>query len=475
MRLLHLADLHLGQVYGHFDRLPEQEAVLGQILQIIEERRVDALLVAGDVFHRVHPPARAVRMWYRFLSEAQRRQPTLEVVAVAGNHDPVARFEVAEPFARPQGIQLVARLARRDSGALDPQRVLVPLHDATGRPRAVCVAVPFLRPADLRCDASQPGWLRAGVEAVYAEAFELAREAVAAAATQGHALGVVATGHLEVAGTAVTSEAELRTPFDGAESPSAAALFPTDLAYVALGHVHLPQAVGGRENVRYAGSPLPLSMSEVGYAHQAVLVELDAQGTFAGYESCKLTPPVEMIRVPRSAPGRAKAAPLGDVLVELDATLAEASAAPNATPKQWPYLAVHVLDEPSATDCVRERVEAALEGKAARLVQIRRERPSPASPPATSSPGADQERAPTLPAFEPQSLAELDPEEVFTLCYDRAQATSHPGENHNGSHGNGAAEEIPVEMRAYLRELIAEARERLTPSNDDALAEEREA
>ena len=275
MRLLHTSDWHLGHTLHEASREEEHAAFLEWLLDTIEERDVDALLVTGDIFDSSNPPASAQRSWYRFLVAAGQRRPGLRVVAIAGNHDSAARLEAPREVLAALDVTVVGELPRVD-GRLDPERLLVPLSDRDGVRRAWVAAVPYLRPSDL---AGLPG---AGddegealgvdpkatrVAAVYAEA------AAAARRKKRDGEAIVLTGHLYAAGTKLSELSERKIQKGNLEAVSLDA-FDEDVAYVALGHLHLAQMVGGRENVRYAGSPIPLALSEAGYRHEVVLVEL---------------------------------------------------------------------------------------------------------------------------------------------------------------------------------------------------------
>ncbi|WP_346301615.1 exonuclease SbcCD subunit D C-terminal domain-containing protein, partial [Halomonas sp. BM-2019] len=156
------------------------------------------------------------------------------------------------------------------------------------------------------------------------------------------------------------SEASERPIVIGGEESISAALFPPTIAYVALGHLHRAQQVG-EARIRYSGSPLPLDFSEVAYPHQVVEV------TLAGEALGEARP----IPVPRPvAMHRVGPAPLAEVLAELEA-LEDDPALPR---EQWPWLEVRVELEAPIPD-LRARVEAALEGRALRLLRLERRLP----------------------------------------------------------------------------------------------------
>jgi exonuclease SbcD len=97
LRLLHTSDWHLGHALHGVDRTYEHERLLAWLVEAVERESVDAVLVAGDVFDAANPPTEAQALWYRFLAEAWRRVPHLQIVAIGGNHDSAARLDSTDP------------------------------------------------------------------------------------------------------------------------------------------------------------------------------------------------------------------------------------------------------------------------------------------------------------------------------------------------------------------------------------------
>jgi DNA repair protein SbcD/Mre11 len=385
LRLLHTADWHLGHSLHGVDRAPEHAVFLAWLLETLAREEVDALVVAGDVFDAANPPSSALEAWYRFLADAWRTLPRLQIVVVGGNHDSPARLEAVDPLLRALGRLHVVGAARRTGGAADLDALIVPLEDRGGTTRARLAAVPFLRLADLGPGAADDPV--AAIRGVYAAAVERAR----AQRKPGEAL--VATGHLYAFGGAIAELSE-RKLVVGREAAIPADVFPDDLAYVALGHLHLAQPVGGRDAVRYSGSVLPLSFDERGYRHGVVLVELEGEALLR----CRTLPaprPVELA----SLPGGKDPAPLDELLAAIRALPARGDGAE----ERRPLLEVKVrLDRPEPS--LRARLEAAMDGKEARLVRI-----------ATTATGTGR----ALGDVESRALADLAPEEVLRRKWER--------------------------------------------------------
>jgi exonuclease SbcD len=387
MRLLHTSDWHLGHTLYDTSREAEHAAFLDWLLDTLEAQKVDALLVAGDIFDTANPSAEAQAAWYQFVARARRRCPELDLVVIGGNHDSAARLDAPDPLFSALDVRVVGGLPRAE-GAVDLERLLVPL-EVQGEVRAWVAAVPYLRPADLPLVSEEAGdRLVAGVRSVYAEVLEGAR----ARREPGQAL--VAMGHCYMVGTELSALSE-RKILGGNQHALPVDLFPEDVAYAALGHLHKAQRVGGREGVRYSGSPLPLSLSEASYSHQVLLVELEGE-QLASVRPLPVPRRVEMLRVPSRG-----TAELKDVLMLLEALPALEPETPD-----WrrPYLEVSV-ELPRPEPALRRQVEAALEGKAARLVKLTPLYQGTGNALAEDQPGV--------------SLKERTPEDVFRARYAR--------------------------------------------------------
>jgi exonuclease SbcD len=395
MRLLHTSDWHLGQTLHNFDRTYEHQCFLDWLLDTIVAEEVDALLIAGDVFDNANPSATAQRQLYRFLQQARVCAPQLDIVVIAGNHDSPGRLEAPGPLLEAHGTRVVGHVVREAAGNIDVERFLVPLTGKDGAVRAWCVAIPFLRPGDVPRVAppSADGAPNdafdaylAGIRSLYQQAYELAR----ARATDGQA--IVAMGHCHMVGGDASPDSERRIVIGGTEALPAA-MFGPDVAYAALGHLHLAQRVGQQDHLRYSGSPLPLSFAEVGYRHQVLRIDLDGSRA-AAIEPIHVPRAVELLRVPeRPAPVKQAIAEL----VGLDL--------PDLPRDAWPYLEVRVLlDAPEPG--LRAQVEAALEGKPVRLAKIEPTRR------VVTTAGAE-------PALSLDQLAQLQPDDIFRRLWQQ--------------------------------------------------------
>mgnify|MGYP001284964899 CR=1 FL=1 len=140
LRLIHTADWHLGQTFFGYDREAEHEAFLGFLTNLLVERQTDVLLIAGDVFDVTNPSAGAQRRFYRFLREANRLNPGLQIVIIAGNHDSAIRLEAPNPLLEELNTSIVGIVGRTDSGEIDLASLVIPLRNRAGEREALCLS-----------------------------------------------------------------------------------------------------------------------------------------------------------------------------------------------------------------------------------------------------------------------------------------------------------------------------------------------
>ena len=398
LKIIHTADWHLGQSFFGYDRQPEHTAFLKWLAETVADRQIDVLLIAGDVFDVANPSASAQRQFYHFLKEINLANPGLQVVVVAGNHDSAARLEAPNPLLEELGIAVVGVVKRNESGEIDFNSLLIPLRHRDGSVQAYCMAVPFLRQGDYPpTDQKDQNTYVAGVERMYRGLYEFAMEKA------GTELPLVAMGHLHVLGAELSDDDRSERVIMGGLESVTSDSFPRELAYTALGHIHKAQKVGGREEVRYSGSPLPMSFSETNYRHQVVLVTLDGR-TPASIEPLIIPQTVALMRVPKVPVPPAQVL---EALRALPDKLETDSACALA-----PFLEVRVLlTEPAPG--FRNEVEEVLANKFVRLVSIVPSYPKQA--------GNTEERVLSI-----HDLQQIDPLDMIKRTYESKYANALP-------------------------------------------------
>ncbi len=266
MRLLHTSDWHLGRSLHRADLRAAQSAFLDHLVEVARAEKVDAVLVAGDIYDRAVPPVDAVELCEDALLRLH--DTGARIVLISGNHDSARRLGFGSGLLDKAGVHL----RTRPSALARP----VLLEDAHG-PVAV-YGVPYLEPDAVRAELPEAGPAQesAPEQAPRGHAGVLGH-AVACIRADADARGIcrrVVMAHGWVTGGA-PSESE-RDITVGGVGQVPAELFG-GFAYVALGHLHGQQTVAG--HLRYSGSPLPYSFSEASHRKGSWLVELDEDGT----------------------------------------------------------------------------------------------------------------------------------------------------------------------------------------------------
>lgn len=353
LKIIHTADWHLGQTFFGYDREMEHDLFLSRLVTILKEQQTDVLLIAGDIFDVANPSATAQHRFFRFLKEAKAECTHLQIVIIAGNHDSAARLEAPSPLLEELNTTIVGFVKRTPEGEIDYETLLCPLFNKTGARQGICLCVPYLRQGDYPpAEEGEETGFTAGVARLYRKLTDYAQTKLQA----GDAL--VAMGHV-YAGSAELSENDRseRVIVGGLESVSAD-IFDERLTYTALGHIHKAQCIGGRENVRYSGSPLPMSFSETRYNHQVVSVLIE-EGKAIEIKPITLPYSVELLRIPNIPQ------PPEEVLTALEALPLKG----DQETQTLPYLEVRVLltaPEPG----LRHRIEETIKDKAVRLTSI---------------------------------------------------------------------------------------------------------
>lgn len=270
LRILHTADWHLGRSLYRRQRYHEFEAFLNWLEATIIEQEIDVLLVAGDVFDNTTPGTQSQSLYYSFLHRV-RQSGCRHVVITSGNHDSPSFLDAPRDFLHFFDVQVVGRATD------DPADEVLVLEDAAGKPELIVCAVPFLRDRDVRISAAgetADEKERSVVDGIHAHYAAVTAEAVRRREALGVDVPIVAMGHLFAQGGRTEDGDGVRELYVGSLGRVTADMFADELDYVALGHLHVPQVVGGREHVRYSGSPIPMGFGEAGQQKIVCLVEV---------------------------------------------------------------------------------------------------------------------------------------------------------------------------------------------------------
>lgn len=252
---MHLADLHLGKRVNGFSMMEDQEYILNRILEIMEEEQPDGLLIAGDVYDKTIPPAEAVRLMDDFLTAVAAKH--VPVFLISGNHDSAERVAFGHQLMQGSGIWIS------------------PVYDGTIRHHTLedrwgevnIYLIPFLRPSVVRSFFPD-------VEIEdYTDALETIIEDLQVDTSRRNV--VLAHQFVTAAGALPETCDSEQLSVGGLDRVDGSVFSPFD--YTTLGHLHGPQRVGS-ETIRYAGSPLKYSFSELHQKKSVTVAELRAKG-----------------------------------------------------------------------------------------------------------------------------------------------------------------------------------------------------
>ena len=351
MRILHTADWHIGQLFHEYDRTYEHQQFLNWLIKTLKNEQIDVLLISGDVFDLSNPSAASIKMFYSFLNQATKVNPTLQIIVTAGNHDSASRLESPKPLLESSNIHIVGLVEKDETGAIDYDKLIIPLKDKNGVIKIWCLAVPFLRMGDYPAIPDCDNPYTEGVAALYKEVYG----DVLAKKIPGQA--IIAMGHLHAQQAEFGDMDKMERLIMGGVECISASAFDDNICYVALGHIHKAHRIGGKEHIRYCGSPLPMSFSEINYMHQVVVFGLEDE-KIHNLKTLEVPVSVQLQRVPA----------VHSSLPEVIGALTQLTAVDEDI-SMAPYLEVRVLlngPEPG----LRHKIENALVDKYVRLAKI---------------------------------------------------------------------------------------------------------
>lgn len=254
MKLFHLSDLHIGKRVNEFSMIEDQKYILKRILDLAEEEKPDGIILAGDIYDKQIPSAEAVQVFDEFITRLAGR--AIPVFIISGNHDSAERLAFGGRLLNSRGIYL--------STVYDGSVTKIPLKDQYG---TVWIhLLPFIRPSTVRH--------------VFENEADLVTDVQTAAETVIRHMEIdlkdrnILVAHQFVTGASRCESEDVQV--GGLDNIDAAVFTPFD--YTALGHIHSPQNVG-TDRVRYCGTPLKYSFSEVDQEKSITVVELEKKGT----------------------------------------------------------------------------------------------------------------------------------------------------------------------------------------------------
>ena len=269
MKILHTSDWHLGHTLYNYDRAEEQQAMLEQMVSIVEEQKPDVFLLCGDVYHTPQPSAAVQTMLSDGLVRIHEANPQMTIVMTAGNHDSGTKHEIFQTPWKALKVYAIGQLEKED---LDEHIIEVP-------GKGWIVAVPYANERNI-----PEGFFQQLLDRV--------------AERNAENLPVVMTAHTTVKGCDFTGHDHATEYTVGGIDSLELDEMGEGYDYLALGHIHHGQFVhSGKHNVRYSGTPLPVSFDE-NFSHSVSMVEIGKHGDTPKVEEIDIQNPHPLVTLP---------------------------------------------------------------------------------------------------------------------------------------------------------------------------------
>ena len=359
-------------------RQAEHQCLIDWLVVQVDAYAVDAVLIAGDIFDTGSPPSYARELYSQLV--VRLHGAGIALLLLGGNHDSVATLGESRAMLACLNSTVVAAVDK----AAD-QVVVLPLRGAAAKAGCIVCAIPFLRPRDvMQSQAGQSAEekqqsMQAAIQACYQSVYEAGRTVqLALSKALGRIVPLIATGHLTT--VSASSNESVREIYVGSLNAFPTSAFPP-VDYIALGHIHQPQKVGGFEHIRYCGSPIALGFDEARQQKEVLLVDVGAGGLMA----------VTALPVPSFQP-----------LVSISGNLATLAGAIGIAAREGSlekpvWLEVTVAEDDYLAD-LPARIEAMTQGLPVEVLRVRRQRGN-----VTAS----------LMSEVNETLNELSPDDVF--------------------------------------------------------------
>ncbi|OTG72425.1 exonuclease sbcCD subunit D [Acinetobacter terrae] len=354
VHFFHTSDWHLGQFFYNHSRQYEHEQFLKWLLEQIQQKQPNALLIAGDIFDVINPASAAQKQLYQFLADAHALAPHMQTLMIAGNHDSGYRIEQVEPLLEKYNARTVGVVRWKEDKTLDLDRLLQPIYDLDKNIIAWCLCLPFLRAAEITGFNEHTTNSQNAISYLHQQLIAEAKKRK----TDDQALILMSHAHMQ---GGETSDSE-RPIIIGNEEALSTALFDDVINYVALGHLHKPQKVQ-HPHIRYSGSPIPLSFSEINYKHQVVEVKIEPS------KADETTFQSEALPIPRSIQLHRIRGELNEVFAQLKAL----TSGEIANIDQREYIDIEYHTDTPPLPNLRQQFEDALPKNRYRLVKISRQ------------------------------------------------------------------------------------------------------
>jgi exonuclease SbcD len=266
MKILHTADWHLGHRLHEQSQIEEQILFLSWIENYIVTEKIDVLLISGDVFDTSSPSNQSKKMYYDFLVKLLKSN-CKNIIITGGNHDSPDMINAPKEILNALNIKVIGKAT---------ENIADEVFEIYVKDEQIIIgAVPYLRDQDIRRAVAGESFdelvdkYKQALTKHYIEIADYCRS------INKHKVPVIAMGHLFATGGSISDSEQ--NIYVGTLGHIGAEDFPATLDYIALGHLHRPQIIGGNEKIRYSGSPYILSFSEISYDKKVIVIETENQ------------------------------------------------------------------------------------------------------------------------------------------------------------------------------------------------------
>ena len=377
-------------------RKNEHKALINWLFNVVEDRCVDVVIIAGDIFDTGSPPSYARELYNQMVLGLHKRK--CQLVIVAGNHDSVSMLNESKVLLAELNTYVVTAAKPQEPGT----HVVKLYHKESTEVAALLCAIPYIRPRDIfqseagLDERSKQGLLAEQIKAFYQDVYQTAQE-------QSKVLGdipILGSGHLTTLGASVSES--VREIYVGTLESFPVDYFPP-FSYLALGHIHRPQKVSGLEHIRYSGSPIALSFDEMTSNKSMVLVDYSVSHT---------EPNIQTLSIPCFQALCSVTGELSDVIQalkqaekNLKSAQLEVKHANGSQPDNTPLWAeVTLVSDEYVSDLYRQ-LQLALEGLDIDLLRVKRQLKT---------------QTKSMPQGKNETLSELTVEQVFERCLQTA-------------------------------------------------------